>query len=288
LNTLHSARRWHFISGLPRSGSTLLAAILRQNNRVSADISSPVFGLCSSLINQVSAGRESSPLIGVNTRKRLIRGLFENYYSEQELPIIFDTNRAWTSELGLLKDLFPDSKVIVCVRDVGWIMDSLERLYQADPYEATRLFQFGTGRSTVYSRLEPLAQHDQLVGFAWSALRQAFYGPHASRLLIIDYDLLCDKPCDVLRLIYQFIGEDYFDHDFDSVEFESPEFDHSIGIPGLHSVRPKVEYLKRQTILPPDLFEKFSRLNFWSDTRGSQAYVMSRKELSGTLNDADG
>ena len=219
MNTLHSARRWHFISGLPRSGSTLLAAILRQNKRVSADISSPVFGLCSSLINQVSAGRESSSLIGIDTRKRLIRGLFENYYSEQELPIIFDTNRAWTSELGLLKDLFPDSKVIVCVRDVGWIMDSLERLYQADPYEATRLFQFGAGRSTVYSRLEPLAQHDQLVGFAWSALRQAFYGPHASRLLIIDYDLLCDKPCDVLRLIYQFIGEDYFDHDFDSVEF---------------------------------------------------------------------
>ncbi|MEM5734156.1 sulfotransferase, partial [Shewanella algae] len=36
------ARRFHFISGLPRSGSTLLSAILRQNPRFSAGMSSPV------------------------------------------------------------------------------------------------------------------------------------------------------------------------------------------------------------------------------------------------------
>ncbi|MGA8585530.1 MAG: sulfotransferase [Roseiarcus sp.] len=33
--------RLHFISGLPRSGSTLLAALLRQNPRISAGMSSP-------------------------------------------------------------------------------------------------------------------------------------------------------------------------------------------------------------------------------------------------------
>ena len=32
----------HFISGLPRSGSTLLSALLRQNPSFHADISSPV------------------------------------------------------------------------------------------------------------------------------------------------------------------------------------------------------------------------------------------------------
>jgi sulfotransferase len=35
----------HFISGLPRSGSTLLAAILRQNPRFHAGMSSPVASL---------------------------------------------------------------------------------------------------------------------------------------------------------------------------------------------------------------------------------------------------
>jgi len=34
--------RLHFISGLPRSGSTLLSAILRQNPRFYAGMTSPV------------------------------------------------------------------------------------------------------------------------------------------------------------------------------------------------------------------------------------------------------
>ena len=36
------AKRMHFISGLPRSGSTLLPALLRQNLLFSAAMTSPV------------------------------------------------------------------------------------------------------------------------------------------------------------------------------------------------------------------------------------------------------
>ena len=43
--------RFHFISGLPRSGSTLLAAILRQNPRFSAGMSSSLCPLFTSAIN---------------------------------------------------------------------------------------------------------------------------------------------------------------------------------------------------------------------------------------------
>ena len=38
-------RSIHFISGLPRSGSTLLAALLRQNPRFEAAMSGPLAGL---------------------------------------------------------------------------------------------------------------------------------------------------------------------------------------------------------------------------------------------------
>ena len=271
---MQSERSWHFISGLPRSGSTLLAAILRQNPRFHADISSPLFGICGGLIQQVSAGREAAALVDQSTRRRLVRGLFESFYGELDAPVVFDTNRGWSSEIGLLKDLFPASKVIACVRNLAWIMDSLERLYQANPYEATRLFQHLNSRSTVYSRLEPLAHHDQLVGFAWSALRQAFYGQSADQLLLVDYEVLVKQPEQTMRLIYEFIDEEYFDHDFAHLYFESSEFDRLLGIPSLHSVHPQVRWRERQSILPPDLIEKFSALNFWYDTRGSKAFVI--------------
>ena len=52
----HLPQRFHFISGLPRSGSTLLSAILRQNPRFHAGVSSPVGAFFSSVLANVSAG----------------------------------------------------------------------------------------------------------------------------------------------------------------------------------------------------------------------------------------
>ena len=44
----------HFISGLPRSGSTLLAALLRQNPRFSAGMTSPVGSLFNAMLSATS------------------------------------------------------------------------------------------------------------------------------------------------------------------------------------------------------------------------------------------
>jgi len=74
-----------------------------------------------------------------------------------------------------------------------------------------------------------------------------------------------------------FIGEPLFEHDFENVEYDAPEFDFQLGVEGLHRVRPKVEFQARRTIIPPDLFEKYSQLSFWSDSSGSQAYVITAK-----------
>ncbi|MBU2768788.1 sulfotransferase, partial [Acidithiobacillus ferrivorans] len=58
--TAPSTHRYHFISGLPRSGSTLLAAILSQNPRFSAGMSSPVAGLVHTLLHEMSGQNEFS------------------------------------------------------------------------------------------------------------------------------------------------------------------------------------------------------------------------------------
>lgn len=49
-------KNYHFISGLPRSGSTLLSALLRQNPAVHAGMSGPVAGLLNNQLNQISSG----------------------------------------------------------------------------------------------------------------------------------------------------------------------------------------------------------------------------------------
>lgn len=267
---------YHFISGLPRSGSTLLAAILRQNPRFHAGMSSPVGSLFTGLLNQVSAGSEWGPVVNTEQRRRLLHGFFDNYYAEQvDKAVVFDTNRLWSAKLPAILDLFPEAKVIACVRNVAWIMDSIERLYRANPYENTLLFNDDVERNTVYSRVDTLAQRNRLVGFSWSALKEAFYGEQAASLLVVDYDLLAQAPDKVLPLIYRFLGEEPFEHDYTQVEYDAPEFDNNLGLAGLHRIRPQVSLERRATVLPPDLFEQYADMSFWQDGRGSHANVIS-------------
>jgi sulfotransferase len=275
--------RYHFITGLPRSGSTLLSAILRQNPRFQAGMTSPVGSFFTALLQQFSAGSEFGPIVTATQRQRLVRALFDAYYADETgKDVIFDTNRLWAARMPLVCDQFPDAKVIACARNVAWVMDSLERQFRGNPYEATRLFGPQGSRSTVYQRTEALAHHDQLVGFAWSALREAFYGEHARSLLVIDYELLTQAPGKVMELVYQFIGEPLYPHDFDNVQFEAPDFDQPLGVPDLHRVKPKVEHIERRTVLPPDLFDKFSKMTFWTDPSGSAANVIAPRPTAST------
>jgi sulfotransferase len=269
---------FHFISGLPRSGSTLLSALLLQNPRFHAGMTSPVGALFVNMLGQFSAGSEFGPVIDQSTRRRLLRGLFDNYYADKaDKEVVFDTSRIWCAKLPAVLDLFPNAKVIACVRNVAWIMDSLERLYRANPYENTKLFGDETERNTVYSRVDTLAQAGRLVGYPWAALKEAYYGEQASSLLVVEYELLVQAPERVLRLIYEFVGEEWFPHDFDNVSYDAPAFDQALGLAGLHRVQPKVGVTERRTILPPDLYEKYAGLSFWRDGSGSAAHVIRAK-----------
>lgn len=273
-------RTFHFISGLPRSGSTLLSAILRQNPRFHASMTSPVGSLFSNLVAAVSAGSELAPMVSDSQRKELSKGLFNSYYNS--LPtnneIVFDTNRAWTANLSALHELYPHAKILCCVRNVAWVMDSIERQFQSNAFENTRLFASPAERSTIFTRCEALANRNGLVGYAWSALQEALYGVHAGKLLLIDYDLLASQPQEVTDLIYDFLDEEKFVHDFNNVQYDARIFDEQLGISGLHTVRPKVEAKSRNTILPPELFEQYSQLNFWQELKGSRARIIKPQE----------
>ncbi len=275
--TSDARRDFHFISGLPRSGSTLLSAILRQNPKFHAGMTSPVGHLFSNLIGSVSAGSELSTMVSVAQRKRLSQGLFDSFYADlpDERSTVFDTNRSWTANLSAVTELFPAAKMLCCVRNVAWVMDSLECQVQSNAFENTRLFGDKATRSSVFTRCEALASRNGLVGFAWSALQEALYGAHADRLLIIDYDLLVSRPAEVIGLVYGFLEEEPFDHDFDNVAYDAPAFDEQLGLAGLHTVHRKVEPRPRSTILPPDLFEQYGRLNFWKSLKGSRARIIT-------------
>lgn len=251
----------HFISGLPRSGSTLLSAILRQNPMMHAGMTSPVGSMVMAMQKTMSKHNESAIFLNNEHRKRILKGIFDSYYDNAN-SIIFDTNRAWCSKLPLLKTLFDDVKVICSVRDVSWIMDSIEVIIRRNPLELSGLFGFEPYGS-VFTRINQIAESRGLVGGAVDGLREAFFSENNKNLLLVDYEALCLKPEQAMRKIYAWLGYEYFDHDFNNVAYEAHDFDVALGTPGLHTVRQKVEFIERKTILPPELFDRFLCDNFW-------------------------
>lgn len=254
----------HFISGLPRSGSTLLAALLKQNPRFEAGMSGPLAGLFGALLSQMSAGNEYSVFIDDAKRRRILSGLFDDFYADSSAEVIFDTNRAWCASMPAIAALFPEARVIACVRDLPWVIDSIERLVQRNVFSPSSIFNYSAG-GTVYTRANAVAGQDGMVGGPYDALKQASYGAQRDRLLLVQYETLTADPARTMRAIYDFLGETSFQHDFDQIDYDVTEFDDRAGTPGLHTVGASVRAEPRATLLPPDLFERFVNDAFWRD-----------------------
>lgn len=262
---LINSKKMHFISGLPRSGSTLLSAVLKQNPRFHADMSGPVAGLVGSLLSDLSGKNEFAPYIDDSKRNRIIQSVFNEFYADTDAEVVFDTSRAWCARMSLIKTLYPKGKVIACVRHMPWIIDSIEQLVQRNVFQPSSIFNYLTG-GTVYSRADCVAGSDGMVGYAYNALKEAFFGGNATnRLLLLQYETLTSDPEKALHAIYDFIGEPYFKHDFNHINFDATAFDKKAGTPGLHTVRSKIDTNQRTTILPPDVFKRFENDAFWKD-----------------------
>lgn len=124
------------------------------------------------------------------------------------------------------------------------------------------MFGFDPG-GTVYTRVNQIAPSECMVGFALDALREGFFSEQAHRMILIKYQALSRHPRETLERLYEFLSEPYYPHDFDNAEYEAENFDLPLGAPGLHRVRRKVEWIERQTVLPPDIFQRFLNDMFW-------------------------
>lgn len=254
--------RYHFISGLPRSGTTLLSAILNQNPKFNASISGPLARFTRAVIQESSSQGGYRFQCPESKRKEIIKNMFDTYYSGSN-EVSFDTNRGWTLLLPLLKDLYPTSKVIVCVRDIPTILDSFEKLVQSQPYTMTSMFAENENINC-YTRAETIMKSDRTLGFAYMALKQGLFSKEGQEMIkLVEYDTLVKYPEETLKSIYKFIGEEYFEHDFNNVEYANEEFDNDVALKDLHTTRKKVSYIPRKSILPPDLIQAYSGAEFW-------------------------
>jgi sulfotransferase len=260
------SKRFHFIAGLPRAGSTLLSAILRQNPAFYARVTSPLYAMTDRMIDAMGPDMKYSSFFDEERRIAVLRGLFDSYYHDFEPAgggVVFDTNRMWTSSAPLVAKLFPQSKIVCCVRGVDRIIDSFERVLRNNPLEYNSLFAF-KNEPTIYGRVKMMMNaRDGVIGGPHSALRSVWFTEHAKRLVVVRYESLVKQPEQTMASLYQTLGLAGFRHDFNDVEYAEPEYDSRIGLPGLHTTRGRVEFRESPFSIPPDVVQNYRNSNFW-------------------------
>lgn len=267
-------KSFYFISGLPRSGSTLLSAILKQNPNFYADIASPVEALTGTSIDVIT-GAESNLTVTEEQRKNLMYGIFEGYYKHIDKPVIFDSSRGWTKRTNLLRTLFPYTKVLCPVRDIVSILNSFELIASKNPFHTKTLTEH---KDNVFARCDGMMnKNGGIVAGPWILLQEG-YALNPEMIYFIEYENLCKEPEKVMRGVYDFLNQPYYSHDFDNVEYSNENFDKACNLKDLHTVKKKVEYNPPRNILPPEIVKKYKemKMEFWRENYNPDADIIEK------------
>lgn len=263
----NNSKTYHFISGMPRSGSTLLANILMQNPRFHSTATSGIMDIMFNVRNVWNNLVEFQAAPNYTAEIRVLRGILESYFSDVDQPIVFDKGRGWLSEIEMIEAVLGHKvKILVPVRDMRDILASFEKLWRKNaPYsQAPQARDHYFAYQTVDGRVSINLQATQPVGLAYNRIVDAINRGFADRLFLIDFDDLTHNPEETMKQVYKFIDEPYFEHNFQKVEQVTYENDAIHGIQDLHKIRTKVAPVKSdwQTTIGPR-FEHLGKLNFW-------------------------
>jgi sulfotransferase len=245
-------KKLFFLSGLPRTGSTLLSAILSQNPDIHAEGNS---ALCQILwdahiscnnncIEQLKANKRLS-----ETPVDIVSQIPYLYYKNSESSILLDKCRAWTSPSNIeliQKYITKDFKVIVLERPIIEIVKSFMRVHIANPLTFNIKYIEDLLNQNNDVLMKPLN------GVVWAKENN-----QNNNFIFISYNDLVTKTEETIKKIYDFCGWDYFNHDFTNIIAKYPEDDFSAyGLKNLHEVMPQIERRKYDVTLPKEIEEK--------------------------------
>ena len=271
---MKNMKTYYFMSGLPRSGSTLLSSLLNQNPRFYSGPSSPVVPTMIALEQSLANDELYLAYPKQPQAAKIISSVLENWYSDVDKPVIFDKNRSWVNRLHYIPGYFGiEPKVLYPVRDISEILTSFISMYRRNPYTGQGRIPFLDEmliKSNVPlsddNRCEALCSPGGIVGASYNGLKQVFAEGKEKQVHIIEYDDLINSPEETMKKIYDFLGEEYFNHNFENIENIHRENDQAVyGMADMHDVRSKLGKVSANPadVLSENILAKCTGSEFW-------------------------
>ena len=245
-----------YITGLPRSGSTLLCQLLAQHPDVSCDgMTSPLFGVLEGLrthlagddsfLSRLDTGFEENYTRIESVYKGILSGWLDEHHDR---PFVVDKSRGWLRGISFLNELDPGFKMIVCIRELGQLFGSIEAAH-----EKTMLLGYRDGMShhSVDARASQVFDQNGVVGGPIKAIRdfRADVGSEIkARVYYVAYEALVSQPIETMRRVHEFIGADPNDVNPEELQVFERESDSHYGMKWPHETFSSIKELKRHAI----------------------------------------
>jgi sulfotransferase len=242
----------HFIIGLPRTGSTILTALLDQNPNFYATGTSPLPTVLENLIAQMGPQSDFDIINHKLLEKQvygLMKGCIEGWHTaETNKPVIFSKSRPWIIFYDELKKLYPSAKFIFCVRDLRSIVLSFEKLVPQFPFLRFPIKEsndLSIGRLDRKSRINYWLYHEySALGIMHKHMPKFYddFKDNPSNFFIFRYEDFGSKPKETMKSLYKFLDYEYFEHDFENINFTPKEYDTAYWSYVDHTVQSQVKY----------------------------------------------
>ena len=233
-------KKLHFLSGLPRSGSTVLAKLLNQNPEIFATSTSPFLDYLLPSVEQLH-GIKNNHSSGhyVDIQRILSASAFA--FHDTDRQHIIDKNRGWLINYEAIdKELVKNPKIIVTLRPIEEIVASYYKLINHTNSSNETPEQIFVGR---------------IKGVYIDIMKKSYL---KDKICIVTYDQLINNSKPTLEKVATFIGCDGHEYDINNIIDTDPENDEKWGVPYLHKIRPKLE---NQALDPASILTK-TELNF--------------------------
>jgi sulfotransferase len=235
-----------FLSGLPRTGSTLLTSILSQNQNIHTQ---GVSALCQIMWDtQVSFWNMENVIDNPEVATRVLQSIPNAFYNYTNKHII-DKGRSWTlpANLDLIdKYITKSPKIIVMLRPIVEIVKSFVYIRTLNNWQDPewRLLE---------EESEPIMRSLDGVKYARSI--------NTGQFLFIWYEELVDNPQETINKIYNFCQWDRYEHNFDNITNLSPERDDLLNMIGLHDIRSRLSRRNIDVRLSEELYKRAIELD---------------------------
>ena len=280
---MKSEKTYFFLSGLPRSGISLLGAILNQNPDIYVGATSPVLQFMK-LFAHYYKNHINNYFPKEEFRKKTLTRICDDWYSDIDSPIIIDKNRGWSYNLTEAEIITKDIKIICPVRSILDILSSFillnrkssEKENYGNGTELTALDynlkangERGTDNNLCHSLMD--GGVGGMVYIPLNGLAQLFNENQElfqNIIHLVEYEDLIGDTKNSINKIYEFLQIPKYEHDYDNIENNLPEDEMArfgYGMPTLHEVRPTISKNINNPleVLDKSIIKQYNGLEFW-------------------------